>query len=189
VGAGDGGPYPALRSGSILVLASVRWPRTQLRAVATPLTDPASFALLDGRDVAGYPDVAGWSAQHTARRAVAEHAAWLESPGELRDAGTSLAMLMSAARAALFLETVAEGDPELPLTVAATLGRLRDRSGRAAIDDAQEAFHRLRLEDRPPPAATVAALRELVVRLPSYHRSAPAPRAGLRSGGAGSRGS
>jgi hypothetical protein len=180
-GAGDDGPYPALRAGDLLVLASVRWPRTQLRAVASPLTDPASFALLDGSGTAHYPRVAGWAARDVARRAVAEHAAWLQAPIEPSRLGEELAMAVSAIRAALFLESITEGEPELTPTVAGTLRRLRDHPGGdvAVIDEAEESYRRYRLEGIPLGAPTVMGLRRLVARLPSYRRGAASPAAEL----------
>ena len=41
------------------------------------VTDPVSFALARGALVANFPNVPGFSIQDTARRALAEHAAWL----------------------------------------------------------------------------------------------------------------
>jgi DNA-binding NarL/FixJ family response regulator len=55
-----------------MVLPAERW-RSRLRAVTCPVTDPVSFALVAGGTVARFPNVDGWSAEHAARRAVAEH--------------------------------------------------------------------------------------------------------------------
>src|SRR5205085_9213161 len=71
------GLFRALRLGPLLVLPTLT--RGALRAVQCPLTDPVSFALLDGRETAAFPAAPGWSAHDWARRAVDEHRAWLES--------------------------------------------------------------------------------------------------------------
>ncbi|MFL5868196.1 MAG: hypothetical protein ACJ766_13940, partial [Thermoleophilaceae bacterium] len=177
VGCGHAGPYPALRSGEVLLLASPGWPRTQLRAIQCRLTDPVSFALLEDRPVTEFPSVAGWSAEDRARRAVAEH--------EPRLAGADLATSITAARAALLLESVVEGAPELTLTATATLAALRSRTGSPVVDDAEEAYREFRSTGSAPPAATAAALRDLVAGLPAYRRSPEAARAA----DAGTRGS
>ena len=164
---GDAGPYPALRSGPLLVLASRGWSRTHLRAVQCAATDPVSFALLDGRASAAYPAVAGWSAEHTAGRAVSESAD--------RVAAGDLPALVTAARAALFLQSVREGEPALTVTASATLRALAEqRGGSPAVDEALEALRSLRLEATEPARATVEALRSLVAGLPPY-RTGPRP--------------
>jgi hypothetical protein len=161
---GDHGPYPALRSGQLLVLASRRWPRTQFRAVQCPLTDPVSFALLDRRGVASFPDVPGWSAADTAARAVAEHRAWLADPGGAADAGHALSMLISAARAALFARTVTAGSPALTPTVAATLRAMRAEWPNATtlLDEVQSCYFSWRRTQVPPADRVVSALRAMV---------------------------
>jgi hypothetical protein len=161
--AGNDGPYAALRAGPLLVLASIRWPRTQVRAIHCPLDDPVSFALLHGRKVAGYPNVAGWSALDVAQRAVVEHRAWLAAPDELPP-GEALGILAAAARAARFLESAQAGAPELPLTAGAALRSLgADVGGEAA------AVHlRFRREGVSPPAATLAGVCEAVARRPAF---------------------
>lgn len=170
VAAGDEGPYPALRSGPLLVLASMRWPRTQLRAVHCPLTDPVSFALLHGQRTAAYPDVPGWSVADTARRAVAEHRAWLADPGELAQGGEGLAMAITAGRAALLHESLADRAPELALTASATLRRL-GRSGSAPaalVDEAEDAYGRWRAGGGAPDERVVAAVRDAVGAMRAY---------------------
>jgi hypothetical protein len=178
--AGDAGPYPALRSGPLLVLASRPWSRTQLRAVQCAATDPVSFALLDRHASAGYPAVAGWSADHTAGRAVSESAPRL--------ATGNLPALVTAARAALFLLSVRDGEPTLTITASATLRALADHCGGspAAVDEAREALRCQRLGTGEPPRATVDALRSLVAGLPPY-RTGPRP-VGARGGSAGTAG-
>jgi hypothetical protein len=165
------GPYPALRAQRLLVLPTQPWPRSALRAVQCPLTDPVSFALAEGRGLARFPNVPGWSAQDAARRAVAEHRAWLASPAAAREpTGESLAMLLTAARAALFLESIVDGSAEVPLTAAAALRRLvesRPRE-RTTIDEAAGAYGDFLADETAPPAAAVTALRELVAGLRAY---------------------
>lgn len=171
------GLLPALRAGDLMVFAGPR-SRTELRALECPLTDPVSFALVDGRELAAFPDLAGWSAEDSARRAVAEHGAWLRAapapiPG-LRptdSAGGVLAMLLSAARAALFQESVAGGGtPELPLTVTEVARRLAERSegAAAAAEDALEGYRDFALLRTPPRRLTLDAMRAVVEGLPAY---------------------
>ena len=74
-----GRSYGAFRAGGIMVLAAPGHPleRTRQRAIKCPASDPASFALAEGSRIARFPNVRGWSAADTARRAVAEHRARL----------------------------------------------------------------------------------------------------------------
>jgi hypothetical protein len=168
-------PYPALRAGELLVMPTTRG--GHLRSVQCPVTDPVSFALADGKATAAFPNVSGWSAKHIAQRAVAEHRAWLGlgdgagKPdlrelmlGQARSIAArrfSLARLLTAARAALFAESLQKGEPELPVTAAAVAERL---GARAALD----CYRACLLDDRDPPAQQVAALRELVLDLPAF---------------------
>jgi hypothetical protein len=133
--------------------------RSRLRAVQCRATDPVSFALVEGGSVAAFPNVRGWSAEDTARRAVAEHRAWLRSESE-----PELDMLLTAARAALFLESVEAGSPELPLTLAETARQLSS----SVAEESLGRYRELALEDTEPPAGTVAAMRKLVLALPAY---------------------
>ena len=169
--AGNHGPYPALRHGSLLVLASVRWPRTQLRGIHCEASDPVSFALLSDERSAGYPDIPGWSAADTAARALAEHRAWLADPDSMRcHAGERLGMLITAARVALFQESLAEDAPELPLTVASTLRRLALRRSRSrpVLEAAEEAYRQWRSQGVIPREQPVDALRAIVTSLDPY---------------------
>ncbi len=171
------GPLPVLRSDELMVSAGPRQ-RTRLRALKCALSDPVSFAVADGRETAAFPNVAGWSAQDSARRAVAEHRAWLQAPAtpmtglRPQDApGGVLAMLLTAARAALFHESVCtDAAPELPLTLEETARRLAQRSasGAAAVEEALGRYREFALRRTPPPQATVDALREVIERLPVY---------------------
>ena len=178
------GAYAALRADRLLVLPALGvWSRSYLRAVQCQPTDPVSFALAAGSDVARFPEVRGWRASDWARRAVAEHRAELwerQGPGPRRphwpevDAAPpplrALAKLLTAARAGLFLERIEEGDPELALTAAAVAGRLSDRAPAAgAVAEAAVEGYRTALAGGPLPAErTVAAFRELVATLPGY---------------------
>jgi hypothetical protein len=171
------GPLPALRAGELMAFAGPRF-RTELRAVKCPLTDPVSFALADGHELAAFPDVAGWSAEDTARRAVAEHRAWLLAgpapiAGLRPDHSTAgvLAMLLTAARAAMFQESVAGGGmPELPVTLAETTRRLAERSEGAAAagEDAFNGYRAFAMARTPPPQRTLDAMRALVEDLDAY---------------------
>jgi hypothetical protein len=162
-----GGLQPALRDDGLLVLPTDSEEATLLRAVQCPQTDPVSFALADGRPAASFPDLAGWSARDCARRAVAEHAAWLRrqrDPGSLTEA--SLGLLFTAARAALFLESVQAGEPELAITTGTLGDALTERAGRSrdTVDAALASYS----EGGPAPAGAVSALHGLVAALPAY---------------------
>jgi hypothetical protein len=77
------GSYPALRAERLLVLPhDAISHRGRLRGVECRASDPVSFALADGATSASFPGVPGWSAPDRARRAVAEHRAWLELEAE-----------------------------------------------------------------------------------------------------------
>ena len=163
------GPYQALRAGSLLVLPAARRWRSRMRAVKCPATDPVSFALVDGGPAASFPDVSGWSAGDTARRAVAERRASLREKSS-RGRGEQLGDLLACARASLFLESVEAGDPELPLTAAATTSALAARSSaaRSVAEEALGAFRAFAGDGSGPSEATVAALRRVVMELPGY---------------------
>jgi hypothetical protein len=182
VSAQDAGPYLALRAGGVMLLPAGPWWRTRLRAVQCRATDPVSFALTDGEAVASFPAVRGWSAEDTARRAVAEHRAWLarEPPGRVVSAapgsgGHALGRLLTGARAALFLDTVREGEPELAVTVAEAARRIGERfpGARTVADEALGRYRQFARDRTPPPAATVSATRKLVASLPGYGEADP----------------
>jgi hypothetical protein len=168
----DSGPHPALFAQSILILPAATRERVRLRALQCPVTDPVSFALAAGDPVARFPNVRGWSVQDTARRAVAEHRAWLRTarPHQGMGAGQSLGCLLTAARAALLLQSVADDDPELALTVTATVRCLAARSAawEAVGPEALETYRDAVLARRAPAPATVSALRRAVMALPAY---------------------
>lgn len=170
------GLQPAVRAGRLLVLPGDAFgDGVLLRSIQCALTDPVSFALLDGRDTASFPGVPGWSALDSARRAVAEHRAWLAgwSPdGAAPD--RALDLLLTASRAALFLDSVRAGRPVLALTAAATVACLADAhpAGRTVAESALGAFRESRATGRPAEPAIMGALRAFVGALPGF---APSP--------------
>ena len=145
-----GNPFPALFERGLMVLPSPGLVTTWRSTVQCPVSDPVSFALAAGRDVAQFSGATGWCAEDMARRAVTEHRAWLAAPaGSWRGSpdepgGPTIEKLLTAARAALFLSSLERGEPELCLTVAEIARRL-DVS-----------------------AAAPAALRKAVEALPAY---------------------
>jgi hypothetical protein len=152
-----------LRAGALLVLPGRVWEdRTRLRAVQCAVTDPVSFALLDGQSTAGFPDVRGWSAADTANRAVAQHRTWLSAP---EPPGRALGRLFTAARAALFHRSLREGEPRLALSAAATAHAL------GGVDQALEAYRAYRERAVEPPPDTIEAMRRVVLALPGYAMS------------------
>jgi hypothetical protein len=167
------GPYPAFRTDDLLLLLGFpRW-RGRLRAVQCAATDPVSFALTAGEPVARFPQVPGWSAQDVATRAVAEHRARLPLHAEAsggRAAGRALGQLLTAARAALFLESLEAGEPELAVTVSGTARRLAERSASArTLAEASLGAYRAFAQDRTDPSSDmIAALRRLVLELPAF---------------------
>lgn len=189
---------PMLRTGALLVQPTTDgWGTGRMRAVQCQPTDPVSFALLEGGSEASFPCVAGWSAVDCARRAVAEHRAWLEGPQQPVGSGpawvgihpdsaaatpATIGMLLSAARAALFLTSVRAGHGELALTrsaVVEALGRLSSASGQAARE-AEDALVESLGQSRPPPAEVVAALRRVVAAMPDYAHAAQRPQGEVR---------
>ena len=157
-----------------------------LRSVQCQPTDPVSTALADGRTVARFPELAGWSAIHSARRAVSEHRGWLESDDWVspphgwvgmqsapdNPVARTLGLLFTAARAALFLESIIEGDPQLPVTVAGVTERMaeRDSGCRDLVESALDELRAARAVDGRQPQ-TVDAMLEVVRNLPAYSES------------------
>jgi hypothetical protein len=166
--------YGALRGPGFLVMP-VPVARGVLRAVQCAPTDPVSFALADGSDVARFPRLPGLSAEDAARRAVAEHAAWLERQprGGVRTL-RALGLLLTAARAAIFLETVRDGRGQLPLTMASTARMLGEREGGEFLaEEAFETYAACRRDGTEPHTRIVVVLDRIVRSLPAY-RSAGA---------------
>jgi hypothetical protein len=181
--AGDA-TVPALLWGGLLVLPTIDRERGVLRAVQCAATDPVSMALAAGRTSARFPDVPGWSARDSARRAVAEHAAWLAGSGVMapphgwvgpqtdRRCGTvrTLGLLLTATRAALFFESLEEDAPELALTVAALVEPLSARrpDARGVAEDAVGVFLECRRGGGDPSRELVTRFGDLVRALPAY---------------------
>jgi hypothetical protein len=168
---GDG-DYAALRGPGFLVML-VPGARGVLRSVQCPATDPVSFALADGSRRALFPQLPGLSAEDSARRAVAEHAGWLrrQPRGGVRTL-PALGMLLTAARAAIFLETVLEGRGELPVTMSATARMLGDRDGGEFLaEEAFETYEACRREGKEPHKRIVIVLDRIVRDLPAYRRA------------------
>jgi predicted nucleotidyltransferase len=176
--AGRSGPYPALRDPGLLTLPTSLGRRAALRAVQCPVTDPVSFALLDGAPTARFPNVRGWSIADTARRAVAEHRAWLDSGASDADHSLeALGMLFSAARAARLLESVRDGAPELAVTAEAAARQLSERqpdAGAVALD-AYDEYRSRRGRGGQPSPSTVTALRASVLGLGPYRDPSHGP--------------
>ena len=170
----DGSRYEVLQEDELLILPTLDlWERGRMRSVQCPASDPVSFALLRGERQAPFPDVNGWSAEHLARRAVAENRAWLDEgayPPANAPAGETLSRSICAARAALLTESIEAGDPELPLTAAATVRTLveRGRDPEGAVEEAFDGYRRWRVDGEDPPARVTAALRRVVRSLPGY---------------------
>jgi hypothetical protein len=155
-------PHRALRSDGLLVLPTARGggplSPAVLRAVQCPASDPVSFALAEGSTVADFPQLPGWNARECAERAVLEHRAWLDSEAAReRSERRHVAMLFSAARAAVFAASLDAGEPRLPLTPAATVTAF-DGSPRAIAEAAYEDY----ANGRPPSPSAVAAFRRVV---------------------------
>jgi predicted nucleotidyltransferase len=163
--AGRAGPYPALRAPELMLLpTNIIIHRGVLRAVQCRASDPVTFALADGSPTAAFPDTPQWSARDAAMRGVAEHHARLAANDDRVPAGpAALGTLFAAARAAMFLESIDEGDPELPLTAAAVCARLGDVAA-----EAFGSYRDSRRDGREPPASTVSAFRAMVAALPAY---------------------
>jgi hypothetical protein len=165
------GPFPTLLAGGLLVRPPARRrSKTVLRTLQCRISDPVSFALLDGAKVARFPRAPGWSARDWARRATAEHAGWLASKGPLEASGSTLGRLASAARVALFLQSQESREPRLPLTVAATLEALAAsfESQRAVAESAAEEYANFAARKSQPSATTVRSLERFVRRLAPY---------------------
>ncbi len=164
------GPYPTLAYPRLQV-RPFHGGRARLRAVQCAVTDPVSFALANGLGVAAFPDVLGWSARDTARRAVAEYGAWLaQEPLPPEPSGEYLGRLFGAGRAALFLESIDESRPELALTAAATVRALTRRApgARDAAEAALAAYRTFADDWATPDGALVGALDAQVRALPAY---------------------
>jgi hypothetical protein len=134
------------------------------------VTDPVTTALLSDATVARFPELNGWSARDSALRAVAEHGAWLALRSTQAESERKvLGRLFTAARAALFLESVDAGEPELALSAAVVACHFRDARGDSS-GIALEAFEALRASrehGKPIAPDLVAAFERLVRALPA----------------------
>lgn len=200
--AGNAGTYPLLEVENLLLLPSTAvakftgatdrqirwaaWGRGKLRAIQCAATDPVTYALAHAAKTASFPELRGWSARDVARRAVAEHRAWLElepgrtpppvrgwiEPQEPSTAPTirSLARVLTAARAALFLGSIERGMPQLTITLAAVTKQLAIErpEARDLVEEALRTYRACRLHGTSPDARLVGMLRDVVVRLPPY---------------------
>jgi hypothetical protein len=94
-----------------------------------------------------------------------------QQPSTVASADT-LARLLTAARAALFLDAVAAGRPVVPLTAAAVGRALHDLvpSAGSLPFDAIEAYAAAQAGGDPPPSQLVAAFRGLVCGLRPFAR-------------------
>ena len=180
----DGDAIPAFRYHSMLIMPTTNPERGMLRAVQCQPTDPVSMALADGRTIARFPELAGWSALHCARRAVAEHRAWLAASGAvypphgwvgIQSASSeptirTMGLLFSAARAALFLESIVEGRPELAVTVTGVADCLvaRDSSCGDVVQTALQDYRAWRTAGASPNPVSVAAMLDVVLNLSAY---------------------
>jgi hypothetical protein len=170
----DADAYTALRGDGFMVMPAAGGRRSRMRGAQCPASDPVSFALAAGETAASFPDVRGWSAEDCARRAVSEHRPWVladpaDRPGSRGQAGAAGRML-TAARAALFLETVEAGDPELAVTITETARALAARvpEGGAAVERSIEAYAGWCEGGERPNSRSVGALAEVVRELPAY---------------------
>ena len=186
--ASKGPAFPALRAGALLVLPTTEiWHRGRLRGVECEVSDPVSFALLAGDGHAVFPSLPGWSAEDGARRAVAEHRAWLAG-GPASDGNrlpnwaagfrnpllVELHGLFGAARAALFAVSLQEGEPELALTSDAAAAQLVERrpEGAPVVAAAYREMLQVTARGAEPKASTAARLRKLVCDLAPYRNVA-----------------
>ena len=192
---GANAPYVALPLDGALVVPSKHW--GSLRTIQCAATDPATFAVAQGKDAAEFPDVVGWSAKDTARRAVAEHRTWLESVHIDRDGLPewmhpireqpltpirTLGRLFTAARASLFRSSIDAGEPELALTIVSIAAGL----GESTAAEASESYRSCRPEGADPAPRTIAAFYELVASPARLRIVLPRDRTSLGSSAAGS---
>jgi hypothetical protein len=140
------------------------------------------MALINGSATASFPDLSGWSARDCARRALDEHRGWLELgtgaggrlpywiKGDTWPEVIELAGLFTAARAAMFADSLEAGDPELQLTAATIAGRLAEygTTAGAAAGAAYEELSECTRHERAPDARVVGGLRAVVQALPGY---------------------
>jgi predicted nucleotidyltransferase len=175
--ANTSGLQPAVCWGRLLVLPTASFSAWLCRGIQFEPSDPVSFALLAGEDRATFPELQGWSAADSARRAVDAHAIWLHahSATAAPAAGTALGLLLGAARAALFEQSIQLGEPELAVTVVAAADRLASEHPGSAnlLEEASGAYRAWRAGGEAPGGEVLAAVRQLIGRLPAYESRAP----------------
>jgi hypothetical protein len=173
--------YTAVRAHALLAFPIPPSARAGVRALQCRSSDPVSFAVADGLSTAGFPDFPGWSARDCALRAVAEHHAWLHGGTGARAlsrgeelapplAVTTLGRLLSAARAAAFLESLDADEPRLALTLSSAAEMLADvpGSGTALADDVRAAYEDACVDGRAPTERSLSALFRVVCALSAY---------------------
>ncbi|NNE35556.1 MAG: hypothetical protein HKN13_09975 [Rhodothermales bacterium] len=166
------GVVVAIPAGNVLVLPTLdrrgqrRLLRGMLRAIQCEQSDPVTFSLLAGNRDALFPEIPGWSALDSARRAVAEHSAHLAD----RVAKPDLHDLLVAARAAIFLETLQRGEPRLALDGSSICSELGQRGGVAATiaSAARDAWRARNSAGVVPDSSLMRELLSVVRALPAY---------------------
>ena len=164
------GPYQTFLADGLLIRPGAEYMRTRLRGIECRTTDPVSFALLEQKLSASFPNLEGWCAIDVARRAVAEHQAWLDPrTAPPASVGRRLGMLLSAARAAVFLASF-EREPELPLTLADGVRALAETSLSTALlaEEGLEQYVAFAQENAEPSVSMVDDLRARLRELPAY---------------------
>lgn len=174
---------PALRADGLLALPVPPGHVSGPRSLQCPLSDPVSFALADGASHAIFAEAPGWSARDCALRAAAEHLGWLEpratealvggDPLPDRHSRETLGRLLSAARAADFLESVEAGRARLALDLTSAAELLGEAAGptRTVADEARSAWEASRAGGPAPGHSTLVALLGVVRSLPCYART------------------
>lgn len=161
---GNDGSYPAIVHHGILLLPAVTYRRCIYRTIQSRISDPVSFAVLEGRNTADFPNVRGWSVADCARRAVEEHLLWLRL--EERPSLRTLGKLFSASRAGALAQSVAEDRPMLPIDAAGTALYLENQ-----IRHMPETFDSYRLgiqTNKPVDPRLVERFRKEVLAMPAY---------------------
>jgi hypothetical protein len=161
---GDRVRHRAVRHDGLLLLPAAEYGRSLYRAIQCPVSDPVSFALLNGESRAIFPAGPGWSSPDCARRAVEEHALWLRS-----SAGPSLrtlGRLLNAVRAASFASSLESASPALPLSRIAAAENPPE--GVSSVKDAVAAYAVSLRVGTAVPHDLIDKLRGELLRLPAF---------------------